>query len=51
VASDEFGECYASPFLPNLSQIDFWILGVTFLETVYAEFDVGNKRLGFATPA
>ncbi|KAN0133034.1 Aspartic peptidase domain containing protein [Lactarius tabidus] len=30
---------------------NFWILGVAFLETVYAESEVGNKRLGFATPA
>ncbi|KAN0133052.1 Aspartic peptidase domain containing protein [Lactarius tabidus] len=33
------------------SAIGFWIFGDTFLRNVYAEFDFGKKRIGFATPA
>jgi cathepsin D len=29
----------------------FWIIGDVFLRNVYAEFDVGGQRVGFALPA
>lgn len=52
VANDDLGESYMlHRHIPISSQIGLWVLGVAFLETVYVEFDVGNKRIGFATPA
>ena len=30
---------------------EFWILGDIFLRNVYSAWDVGNKRIGFATLA
>ncbi|CAG8533107.1 7386_t:CDS:1, partial [Gigaspora rosea] len=38
-------ECVSS-ILP--ADIDFWLVGQTFLKNVYSVFDVGNKQVGFA---
>ncbi|KAF8338740.1 aspartic peptidase domain-containing protein [Cantharellus anzutake] len=40
------GAIMSSPTLTN----SFWILGDSFLRNVYAVFDVGNSRVGFAKP-
>lgn len=29
----------------------FWIVGLTFLKTVYSVFDLQNSQVGFALPA
>ncbi|GJE90286.1 Asp-domain-containing protein [Phanerochaete sordida] len=29
-------------------RVAFWVVGTTFLQTVYTEFDVGKSRIGFA---
>jgi len=40
------GAVVASSGLPD----NAWIMGDTFLKSVYSVYDVGNKRVGFATP-
>ena len=37
-----------SGFMSSESNVPIWILGNIFLGVYYTEFDVGNKRVGFA---
>ncbi|KAF8266882.1 acid protease [Lactarius quietus] len=47
--SSDTNDCVGA--LVAKDELPFWVLGDAFLKTVYVEFDAGNKRLGFATPA
>ncbi|CAG8450086.1 aspartic peptidase domain-containing protein [Gigaspora rosea] len=40
--------CFSGIFPASDSDIDFWLVGQTFLKGVYSAFDVGNKKVGFA---
>ncbi|KAH9054927.1 acid protease [Lactarius vividus] len=51
VMSENSTDCLGGIAANDQSPIAFWILGDVFLQNVYTEFDVGNKRIGFANLA
>jgi hypothetical protein len=45
--SVHYGYCVSN--IQGVAQMESWILGAVFLKTVYADFDLEDQRVGFAT--
>ena len=46
VGSGKPGECVGA--VVGSDQVSFWVVGTTFLQTVYTSFDMAKGRVGFA---
>lgn len=46
-APGQSGMCVGA--VAGSERVSFWVVGNTFLQTVYTSFDMGKSRVGFAT--